>query len=107
MLGALSARRVCTVGNSVKPNKPRIVPQVLVIDGVASPNDAAAIRAAVQRGVSVVAACLGQDLQQLLANPDLSPLLGGTQPAADVGGPQRCAAVNANGCSDLCHQNTA
>lgn len=62
--------------------------QAIIIDGVASADDVAAIRAAVQRGVSVVASCLGQDLQQLLANPDLNPLLGGTQPAAD-GAPQR------------------
>ena len=62
------------------------------MDGVTTPDDGAAIRTAVQRGVSVVASCLGQDLQQLLANPDLNPLLGGTQPAAD-GAPHRCEAT--------------
>ena len=65
--------------------------QVIAVDGVASLDDVVAIRAAVQRGVSVVATCLGRDLQQLLTNPDLNPLLGGTQPAADSA-PHRCEA---------------
>ena len=59
--------------------------QVIILDGCSSAEDVAAIRAVVQRGVAVVAACLAQDLQQLLANPELTPTLGGTQPATDAG----------------------
>ena len=77
--------------------------QVIIVDSVVSTDDVAAIRAAVQRGVCVVASCLGQDLAQLLANPELNPLLGGTQPAADAA-VQRCEAASLPGPrSNACH----
>jgi len=89
--------------NEISSKAMNPLPQVIVVDGVASPDDVAAIRTAVQRGVSVVASCLGQDLQQLLANPELNPLLGGTQPAADAT-PQRCEAVKRCAAIGVCRR---
>ena len=63
--------------------------QVIVTNACGSAEDVAAVRAVVQRGVAVIAACMGQDLQQLLANPELNPILGGTQHAEDASAP-RC-----------------
>ena len=51
--------------------------QVVVVDEIGSPAEAAAVRGIAQRGVAMVGTAHGTDLSSLLANPDLNSLIGG------------------------------
>ena len=51
--------------------------QVVVVDEIGSPAEAAAVRGIAQRGVAMVGTAHGTDLSSLLANPDLNSLVGG------------------------------
>ena len=51
--------------------------QIVVVDEIGSPAEAAAVRGIAQRGVAMVGTAHGTDLSSLLANPDLNSLIGG------------------------------
>lgn len=51
--------------------------QVVVVDEIGSPAEAAAVRGIAQRGVAMVGTAHGTDLSSLIANPDLNSLVGG------------------------------
>ena len=51
--------------------------QVIVVDEIGSPAEAAAVRGIARRGVAMVGTAHGTDLSSLLANPDLNSLIGG------------------------------
>ncbi|KAL0048425.1 hypothetical protein WJX82_002840 [Trebouxia sp. C0006] len=52
-------------------------PEVIVVDEIGSPAEAAAVRGIAQRGVAMVGTAHGTDLSSLMANPDLNSLIGG------------------------------
>ncbi len=53
------------------------VMQVIVVDEIGSPAEAAAVRGIAQRGVAMIGTAHGTDLRSLIANPDLNSLVGG------------------------------
>ena len=55
----------------------RAAVQIVVVDEIGSPAEAAAVRGIAQRGVAMVGTAHGTDLSSLLANPDLNSLIGG------------------------------
>lgn len=52
-------------------------PEVIVVDEIGSPAEAAAVRGIAQRGVVMLGTAHGTDLSSLMANPDLNSLIGG------------------------------
>ena len=55
------------------------MPEVIVIDEIGTELEAAAARTIAERGVQLVATAHGNELQNLMANPTLSDLIGGIQ----------------------------
>lgn len=51
--------------------------QIVVVDEIGSPAEAAAVRGIAQRGIAMVGTAHGTDLSSLIANPDLNSLIGG------------------------------
>ncbi|KAL3153362.1 hypothetical protein ABBQ38_011703 [Trebouxia sp. C0009 RCD-2024] len=52
-------------------------PEIVVVDEIGSPAEAAAVRGIAQRGIAMVGTAHGTDLSSLIANPDLNSLIGG------------------------------
>ena len=55
------------------------MPEVIVIDEIGTEEEAAAARTIAERGVQLIATAHGNDLENLMANPTLSDLVGGIQ----------------------------
>lgn len=53
--------------------------QVLMVDEIGTAQEAAAVRGSAQRGVVLIGTAHGVALANLVANPDLNSLVGGTQ----------------------------
>ncbi len=56
------------------------MPQVIVIDEIGTEAEALAARTIAERGVQLIATAHGNSLENLMANPTLSDLIGGIQP---------------------------
>ncbi|MFO8080517.1 MAG: R3H domain-containing nucleic acid-binding protein [Armatimonadota bacterium] len=55
------------------------MPEVVVVDEIGTEAEAAAARTIAERGVQLIATAHGNDLENLMANPTLSDLVGGIQ----------------------------
>ncbi|MFW6157193.1 MAG: R3H domain-containing nucleic acid-binding protein [Armatimonadota bacterium] len=55
------------------------MPEVVVVDEIGTEGEAAAARTIAERGVQLIATAHGNDLENLMANPTLSDLVGGIQ----------------------------
>ena len=55
------------------------MPQVVVVDEIGTEDEAAAARTIAERGVQLIATAHGNDLENLMANPTLSDLIGGVK----------------------------
>ncbi len=55
------------------------MPQVVVVDEIGTEHEAEAARTIAERGVQLIATAHGNDLENLMANPTLSDLVGGIQ----------------------------
>jgi len=55
------------------------MPEVVVVDEIGTEGEAAAARTIAERGVQLIATAHGNDLENLMANPMLSDLVGGIQ----------------------------
>jgi stage III sporulation protein SpoIIIAA len=53
-------------------------PDVVVVDEIGSSAEVKAVRSTAQRGIMVVGTAHGQTLSDLLRNPEVGPLVGGT-----------------------------
>lgn len=54
-------------------------PQVVVVDEIGTAQEVAAVKGSAQRGIVFIGTAHGVALANLIANPDLNALVGGTQ----------------------------